>query len=82
MTVLEELFNRRWIIREYDKELYHRVCDQLPTYQKFLNEKLDYPVIVTPKLTKLEKIPGQAEPWMGGLKPFHRLSSVNFSVKF
>lgn len=65
MTVLEELFNRRWIVREYDKDLYYRVRDQLPIYQKLLNEKLDYPVIVTPQLIKLEKIPGQAEPWMG-----------------
>lgn len=65
MTVLEDLFNRRWIVRDYDKELYYRVREQLPKYQKFLQEKLDYPVIITPQLIKLEKIPGKAESWMG-----------------
>lgn len=65
MTALEELFNRRWIVRDYDKELYYRVRDQLPKYQKFLQEKLDYPVIITPQLIKLEKNPGEAESWMG-----------------
>lgn len=65
MTILETLLNRRWIVRDYDKELYYRVRDQLPKYQKFLSEKLNYPVIVTPSLIKLEKIPGNAEAWMG-----------------
>lgn len=65
MTILEELFNRRWIVKQKDKELYYQIRDQLPKYQKFLNEKMGYRVLLNPHVIKLEKVPGNAEPWMG-----------------
>lgn len=65
MKELEILLERRWIIREEDKELYYRMKDSLSAYKSFLTDKLGYHIMINPYLIKLEKIPGQAESWMG-----------------
>ncbi|UUX33162.1 TIGR02678 family protein [Fundicoccus culcitae] len=65
MTILESLFKERWILKRTNKTLYYTIRDQVGNYQKFLNEKLGYRVIITPELVKLEKIPGVARAWMG-----------------
>lgn len=65
MSPLEELLNRRWILKSEDSALYYKVKDALKDIRKTMQEKLGYIVIVNPYLIKLEKIPGKAEPWMG-----------------
>lgn len=65
MTPLEELLQRRWILKSENSELYYKVKDSLKDIRKIMQEKLGYIIIVNPYLIKLEKIPGKAEPWMG-----------------
>lgn len=65
MSPLEELLNRRWILKSEDSALYYKVKDALKDIRKTMQEKLGYIVIVNPYLIKLEKTPGKAEPWMG-----------------
>lgn len=65
MSPLEELMNRRWILKSEDSSLYYKVKDSLKDIQKIMQEKLGYIIVVNPYLIKLEKIPGKAESWMG-----------------
>ena len=67
MRTLEILLNRRWILKARDKELYYQIKEALSVGEekKFLMEKLGYQVIVNPYMIKVEKIPAQAENWMG-----------------
>ena len=65
MNAMEVLLSRRWIIKSKDKELYYKVKDEIGKYKKFLMEKLGYQIVVNPYLIKIEKIPAQAECWMG-----------------
>lgn len=67
MRTLEILLNRRWILKARDKELYYQIKEALSKGEekKFLMEKLGYQVIVNPYMIKVEKIPAQAENWMG-----------------
>lgn len=65
MNPMEELLNRRWILKSQDVELYYRVKDSLKEIRKIVQEKFGYIIVVNPYLIKLEKIPGKAEPWMG-----------------
>lgn len=65
MNVFEELMNQRWISKYRDKELYYRVKEEVGAIRPFLVEKLGYRIIVNSSLVKLEKLPGEALPWMG-----------------
>lgn len=65
MTPLEELIQRRWILKSEHSELYYKVKDALKDIRKSMQEKLGYIIIVNPYLIKLEKVPGKAEAWMG-----------------
>lgn len=65
MTPLEELLQRRWILKSDNSELYYKVKDALKDVRKVMQEKLGYIIVVNPYLIKLEKIPGKAEAWMG-----------------
>lgn len=65
MTPLEELLQRRWILKEEDPELYYRVKDALKEIRKSIQEKFGYIIILTPHMIKMEKIPGKIENWMG-----------------
>ncbi len=64
-NALEILLGRRWILKERDKELYYQMKDEIGKYKKFLIEKLGYQIVVNPYLVKVEKVPAQAECWMG-----------------
>lgn len=59
------LLENRWVIRERDKDLYYEVKDNIKLFKDFIKEKLGYQIIVTSDFIKMEKIPGQVEPWMG-----------------
>lgn len=65
MNVLETLLSRRWILKHKDKDLYYQVKDEIGKVKDFLVDKLGYQVIVNQYLIKVEKIPAQAENWMG-----------------
>lgn len=65
MRTLEILLERRWILKDRERELYYKVKDDLGTVKKFLAEKLGYQVIVNPYLIKVEKMPSHPENWMG-----------------
>lgn len=65
MNVLEELMNERWISKFKDRDLYYRMKDELGGVRTFLVEKLGYRIISNSSLVKLEKLPGEALPWMG-----------------
>lgn len=65
MNVLEELLNNRWILKSKEKEKYYMIKDKLEPVKKFITEKLGYRLIVNQYMIKMEKIPGEAKPWMG-----------------
>lgn len=65
MNVLEELMNERWISKLRDRDRYYRIKDELGDIRSFLVEKLGYRIISNSSLVKLEKLPGEALPWMG-----------------
>ena len=65
MNILEELMNERWISKYRDRDKYYRIKDELSEIRPFLVEKLGYRIISNSSLVKLEKLPGEALPWMG-----------------
>ena len=65
MNELEQLLNRRWVLKSDDKELYYKVRDSIGSIRKFAAEKLGCQVIENSLLVKLEKIPAKPEIYMG-----------------
>lgn len=65
MSTIEALLNKRWIIKDREKELYYQVKDDIGKYKKFFSEKLGFQIIVNQQMIKLEKLPAKAEAWMG-----------------
>lgn len=57
--------NHRWISKLRERELYYRVKDDIGTLRTFLVGKLGYRIIENNNIIKLEKLPGEAQPWMG-----------------
>lgn len=65
MEALQLLLENFWILREQNKEDYYIIRDQEAHLKPFLEEKLGYKLIINPHMVKLEKVPGEAEYWMG-----------------
>ena len=65
INVFEELMNQRWISKLRNRDLYYQVKDEVGTIRDFVTEKLGYRIISNGNLVKLEKLPGEARPWMG-----------------
>ena len=65
MNGLEELFDRRWILKSADKELYYRIRDSIGDIRKFATEKMGCQLVENSLLIKLEKIPAVPESFMG-----------------
>lgn len=65
MNPFEILLSKRMILRRQDPKSYYKVKDELKSIKKIMQEKFGYLVILTPQLIKLEKIPAEAEIWMG-----------------
>lgn len=65
MKEARELVMRYWINRATDRELYFRVKRELPLFRKFFTEQLGWRLIVNERIIKLEKVPAQAETFMG-----------------
>lgn len=62
---LEQLLNKRWILKSEDKELYYKVRDSIGEIRKFESDKLGCQIIENALLVKMEKIPVVAESFMG-----------------
>ncbi len=82
MKTLENLLNRRWILKSKERELYYRTKEELASgkEKKFLMEKLGYQMIVNPYLIKVEKIPAVPENWMGILEFKEPIEYVFFCI--
>ncbi|MFI3284440.1 MAG: TIGR02678 family protein [Erysipelotrichaceae bacterium] len=64
MKTIEELLNRRWVLKSKDADLYYRIKDDSKQIKQIMS-KLGYTLIVKQNLIKLEKIPAKKEAWMG-----------------
>ena len=65
MNAQEQLLVRRWILRSQDPQLYYEIKDHQKELRRRFQDKFGYALIINPLLAKLEKIPGQAQAWMG-----------------
>lgn len=65
MRELEQLLNKRWILKSEDKEMYYRVRDSIGDIRKFASDKLGCQIVENALLVKMEKIPVIAESFMG-----------------
>ena len=65
MENLKKLLVNFYISKEYDRESYYAVKDNIKDFSSFLRDKLGYNVIIRGEFLKLEKIPGIAESFMG-----------------
>ena len=61
MSLLEQF----WILRNEDDGAYFRLKENEERLKPFLEGKLGYRMHINPYLIKLDKVPGEAEPWMG-----------------
>ncbi|MDK2806775.1 MAG: hypothetical protein PWQ94_1939 [Thermoanaerobacterium sp.] len=64
MDELKILLENFWVTKD-DTEMFNRIRDNEKKLRSFVEDKLGYRLIVNPLLIKLEKIPGDAEEWMG-----------------
>lgn len=65
MRELEILMDRRWVVKEENRQLYYHIRDALPEIRAFATEKMGCQVIDNAQLIKMEKIPAIAETAMG-----------------
>jgi len=65
MEELNMLLENFWILRDEDRDAYYAIRDAQKRIKPFLEEKLGYRLLINPHMAKLEKVPGEAEPWMG-----------------
>ncbi|QSZ28309.1 TIGR02678 family protein [Aceticella autotrophica] len=64
MEELQMLLENFWIMRS-DRESFNKIRDSENRIRTFIEEKLGYRLIINPYIIKLEKVPGDAEEWMG-----------------
>lgn len=55
MKALEILFNRRWVLKSEDKDLYYQIRDAVGEVRKYTTEKLGCQIIDNSMLVKMEK---------------------------
>lgn len=65
MNAFEELMNHRYILKKKEREKYYGVKDEIGSIKEFVTEKLGYRIIQNGTLIKMEKLPGEAQAWMG-----------------
>lgn len=65
MNNIEILLEKRWILKEQDREQYYKIKDNIKELRSFFQEKLGYNLIVHQQFIRLDKVPGKPEPWMG-----------------
>lgn len=62
---LQKLLDCFWIVREEDPEWYYRVREQETALRAFLRDKLGCQLVLNAHVAKIEKVPGEAQAWMG-----------------
>ncbi len=65
MEEIKWLMNSRWVLKKQHEDQYFKLKDNYKHYKDFLLDKMGYQVTINPLLVKVDKIPGQAETWMG-----------------
>ena len=65
MNEVRTLMEAFWIRRDAEKDTYFRVKRDFPKYKKFIQDQLGWRLISNEHLLKLEKVPVQAQPFMG-----------------
>lgn len=80
MNIFEELMNKRYIIKAKEREKYYAVKDALGTIKDFVTDKLGYRMIHNGTLIKMEKLPGEAQSWMGILNFSSKMEYVLFCI--
>ena len=53
MNEIRTLFERFWICKDTEKELYYKVKREMPEFQRFVREQLGWKLIYTDNLLKL-----------------------------
>ncbi|MCL2604787.1 MAG: TIGR02678 family protein [Defluviitaleaceae bacterium] len=65
MYEIRALFERFWIVKNQNKELYYATRRALPQYHQFINEHLGWNLVLNEDIIKLEKVPPRSMEWMG-----------------
>ena len=65
MNEIVTLLEHYWISRDKDRELYNKVKREIPKFQKFAREQLGWKLLNHERFLKLEKIPANAQSFMG-----------------
>jgi uncharacterized protein (TIGR02678 family) len=60
-----QLLEKYWIVRDKEPELYQQVRDKEQLLRNYFFDKCGFYLLVHKDFAKLEKIPDQAESWMG-----------------
>lgn len=64
-TLLAALFERYWILREENPDLYHELRKNAKELKKIIDEKFGLRLHIHTQFIKLEKIPADPKGWMG-----------------
>lgn len=62
---VEALLNRYWIDKADDPELFRAIRQNFLELKEWFLETCGFSLILTRQFAKLEKVPGEAQPWMG-----------------
>lgn len=59
------MLNRNWITKQEEPELFAQIRSQYQELRDWFGEYCGFALLLTRQFAKLEKIPGQAQTWMG-----------------
>ena len=62
---IQALLNRHWVTKQGDPELFGSIRAQYQELRDWFGEYCGFTLLLTRQFAKLEKIPGQAQAWMG-----------------
>ena len=62
---IQALLNRNWITKQDEPELFGYIRAQYQELRDWFGEYCGFALLLTRQFAKLEKIPGQAQTWMG-----------------
>ncbi|MUV39025.1 hypothetical protein JNUCC1_02897 [Lentibacillus sp. JNUCC-1] len=64
-TALRMLFEKFWILRKKEPDLYQLVREREKVLKRYIDDKFGFDLIVHQHFIKLEKIPVETKSWMG-----------------
>ena len=65
MNTIQTLIDRFWVVKEQDRDLYHRLRIDISAAEHFARDYPGWRLMMNERLLKLEKLPSHAQPWMG-----------------